>query len=291
MPSKKAKNSGNRAHISHAEKAACKVGSISQRLGSDSQLPFGYCPLSLSAIDDAVVTPSGHLYSREAILEYILQKMQEIKMLQAKVDAEAKDAVSRENANVKQEQLLMIQNFEDNQTSIRGVLHGSTGAAVVESEDAHARKRRIDETDKAERVASLKAVSPWLPQFTPSAPAALTKAPPRRPASPFSGMPLRAKDLIPVNLVREENANSSGPVRFMCPVSRKTITTQRVVLIKSTGTLILESAAKETSFPTMRDPVTNRPFSMDEVLELVPAASGFAASGIVEAKKYRPSFN
>jgi nitric oxide synthase-interacting protein len=54
-------------------------GTVTQRLGRDSQLPFGYCCLSLHPAVDPVVSPSGHVYSREAILEYILQKTREIK--------------------------------------------------------------------------------------------------------------------------------------------------------------------------------------------------------------------
>lgn len=72
---------------------------------------------------------------------------------------------------------------------------------------------------------------------------------------------------------------------------RKTITTQKVIVIKSTGTLMLEAAARETCLKTLRDPVTNEAFALKDVIELVPMASGFAASGNVIAKRYRPSFN
>ena len=55
------------------------VGSLKQRLGTESQLPFGYCGLSMYPADDAVVTPSGHIYGRESILEYLLTKSRELK--------------------------------------------------------------------------------------------------------------------------------------------------------------------------------------------------------------------
>ena len=79
MPSKHSKNCGDKHHFTYAEKKKAKLGSVAQRLGADSQLPFGYCPLSLNPITDAVVSPSGHIYSRESILEYLLLKTQEIK--------------------------------------------------------------------------------------------------------------------------------------------------------------------------------------------------------------------
>jgi nitric oxide synthase-interacting protein len=79
MPTKHSKNNCDNHHYTYGEKKAAGLGSIKQRLGSDSQLPFGYCPLSLAPISDAAVSPSGHIYSRESILEYLLTKTQELK--------------------------------------------------------------------------------------------------------------------------------------------------------------------------------------------------------------------
>ena len=55
------------------------------------------------------------------------------------------------------------------------------------------------------KLEQLKQVSPWIVQFTPSADAKALTEPPKRPPSPFSGKPLRAKDLLPVNLVRNSS--------------------------------------------------------------------------------------
>jgi nitric oxide synthase-interacting protein len=56
------------------------LGSLTQRLSSDSQLPFGHCCLSLHPVRDAVISPSGHIYEREVILEYLLNKTRELKL-------------------------------------------------------------------------------------------------------------------------------------------------------------------------------------------------------------------
>lgn len=55
MPQRHSKNAGDKHHFTYAEKAAANVGSITQRLGTDSQLPFGYCCLSLQPVVNAVV--------------------------------------------------------------------------------------------------------------------------------------------------------------------------------------------------------------------------------------------
>lgn len=81
MPSRHSKNTGSRPHFTYHEKAKAHV-SITQRLGSESQLPFGYCALSLAPAEVPVVSPSGRIYGREYILEYILTKTQELKKQQ-----------------------------------------------------------------------------------------------------------------------------------------------------------------------------------------------------------------
>ncbi len=87
------------------------------------------------------------------------------------------------------------------------------------------RRKLIDDTDKEIRVEELKKVSPWIPQFTPEATESSIREPPKRPPSPFSGRSLRAKDLIPVDLVKESASTSSGDstVKFICPVSRYSV--------------------------------------------------------------------
>lgn len=89
MPSRHSKNGGDRAYYTHSEKKTAGVaGSSSERIGSESQLPFGHCPLTLNKITEAVVTPSGRIYEREAILEYLLKKTIEIKAMQRDFEAQ-----------------------------------------------------------------------------------------------------------------------------------------------------------------------------------------------------------
>ena len=52
---------------------------------------------------------------------------------------------------------------------------------------------------------------------------------------------------------------------------------------------MLETTAKELAFPDMVCPSTGKRFTFDDVIEMVPATSGFASSGKVMATKYRPS--
>jgi nitric oxide synthase-interacting protein len=161
----------------------------------------------------------------------------------------------------------------------------------------------------------LKEINPWLPQFTPQAEAARLKKPSKRPSSPMTSRPLRVSDLIPINMHREQGETATE-VKFICPVSRsyshssfplplppssssslfskpdrKSISSQKVIAIKKTNEIMLESVAEELAYPTMTCPLTGLRFTRNDVIPLARAASSFAATGDVVAKKYRPSIN
>lgn len=288
MPARHSKNSGDRHHFTYQEKLKAGYGSLKQRLGTESQLPFGYCSLSMHPAEDPVITPSGHLYSREFILEYLLTKSKEIKK-QSKAFEEQEENRKKEEIKTQTEnQIIELKEFEESQ---QGLLNTKRKANDNNSAYFESRKKFIDDTDKSVKLQELKKVSPWIPQFTPNA-EVIIKEPIKRPSSPFSGKALRSKDLIPLNLVKEDGkSDNSSIVRFVCPVTRKTITNQKVLLIKTTGVYMIESAFKDLALPTKTCPLSGKPFLSEEVVELVSAASGFASSGQVEAKVHRSTIN
>ncbi|KAJ1438552.1 hypothetical protein B484DRAFT_444501 [Ochromonadaceae sp. CCMP2298] len=327
MPARHSKNAGAKHHYTYEEKRRAGLGTVKERLGTDSQLPFGYCALSLRPAEDPVVSPSGRIYSREFILEYLISKQQELKKQKQAFDAQqAREQRALEEAQQKAQER-SIEAFIETHNGVKStlkrkadevnasssvedapmhsVLRGSSTALVVSSSSAKAnpapassapgylatRTRIIDDTTREERTAALSRVSPWVPQFTPQAPAAALTDPPKRPPSPFSGRPLRAKDLLPLELIRECEGTERATTKFVCPVSRKTITTQQVVLIRTTGALMIQQVYRELALPTLTCPISGKKFTLEDVLQLQAAASAFSASGQVEVKKHRPNFN
>jgi nitric oxide synthase-interacting protein len=221
MPSKHSKNAGDQHHFSYAEKKMCGYGTESQRLGTESQTPFGYCCLSLNPVHDAVVSPSGHLYSREAILEYLLLKTKGIKQQQQQYEHQLSRNREEENKKQLDEKDRQISNFTDSQ-DVGSIAKRKSSEIESQQSYMESRKKVIDDTDPLLKKEQLRKISPWIVDFTPTAKDAEIKEPVKRPSSPFSGRPLRVKDLIPVNLVRErsEDKGAAGLVRFICPVSR-----------------------------------------------------------------------
>lgn len=188
------------------------------------------------------------------------------------------------------------------QDGVQGIIQGTVALGSKRASSSggdgssSSRRKVMDETSHDDKLRELQRISPWIAQFTPSAKASDIKEPPKRPPSPFSGRPLRSKDLMPVSLLQEGASSSSSStsalsgaatVRFVCPVSLKTISSQPIVYLKNTGAYMLESVARELAYPTLTCPLTSKRFTMDNVLPLVQSASSFSSTGAVEASKFR----
>lgn len=268
MPQRHSKNNGSSTYgvFSYHERRKNEfLQNLKARLGADAQLPFGYCWLSLQPAVDPVVTPSGHIYSREHILEHLVSKTQDLKRQRDAWEAAERTADREADARARQSRQLVERDF-------------------AELNDPRARP-----TKQARVVDDKPDANFWLPQLAPQAPPedAPPPPPPKRPPSPVTGAPLRAKDLVPIDLHR-----SSDDARCVCHVSHDEITTQPVLFIRSTGCVVIESVA--TNLGVLEShvcPVTSRKFKEKDLLRLVAATSAYSASGGTDlvVTKYRPT--
>ena len=123
MGTRHAKNQCTQAHYSQAERRADGYGSQTQRLGSESLLPFGTCCISLKPVVDPLVSKKGDLFSRDAIVEYLAhQKVvqrQEKAAFEAQEDGKAAAADAAKDQEVREE----LEAFEKQET---GVAVGAT---------------------------------------------------------------------------------------------------------------------------------------------------------------------
>ena len=182
------------------------------------------------------------------------------------------------------------QSLQQSQQSFLQKDQGSTQIATA----AHASSfqsslsKTINTQSQSEGTARLKRSSYWLSESQPETKESAPSPPPERPPSPMSGKPLRLKDLIPLDLKRDAKG------KVVCAVSGKAITTQPVVVLSNTGTVLLKQVMESIKEPSSskassRCPVTGKKFYPKHVVELRKGASGFAASGETVAKKYRPT--
>lgn len=241
--------------------ASSQYGTTTARLSTDSQLPFGCCALGLSPAEDPVATPSGHIYSREAIVEYLLTKTLELKK-------------AKENY----ETYLSSQQAQQAQTEE----HEKEKALVVFENSQKASKKRVREESEKKSKSALARTSYWLAEYQPEHITGTPEPPPDRPASPNSGNPLKRKDLRSLIIKRQNNE------KVLCALSEKTISTQPAVALPG-GHVILKQCYDDLVKPSMIDPFTSKKIKEKKVLTLQKGRSGFASSGPVEAKKYRPT--
>jgi nitric oxide synthase-interacting protein len=295
MPTRKSKMPGGNMPLTYQERSTyakrSNYGTSASRLGADSQGKFGDCCLGLSPAQDPVVTPSGHIYSREAIVSYLLTKTQELKDAREKYDAQlladqTKETLKQKDIEEKNTQIFLLKD------------QGSIQLSKEKHESAfkHSLKRKIDVESKEEGVSKLQKTSYWLseaqPQYTNESieDEIRNNPPPARPSSPMSGNPLRLKDLTRITLNRDGGSGKSSlNSKCTCAVSNKVISTQPAIVIKKTGVVILEDVYNKIIKPSMVCPIKGKKFKEKDVLQLSKCASGFAASGKVTATKYRPT--
>ena len=283
---KHSKNVNTNPHFGYRERKLANSsnwGSITKRVSSQSNLPFGYCSLTMVPTTSTVATPSGHIYEKEAILEYILHHMKKANEEEEEAREEQQNALKEEEAKAASEETISKEEF-------KRIVDGVSAREATAQEGSGKRKREIDDSSNDERIAQLSKSSPWLPAFTPTVGETKKAAgegggggKKKRASSPCSGRPLRAKDLVPLDLKRD-SSTADSTVRYLCTVSNKVITTQPVVAIKSTHAVMLEEVAEQLAYPTQTCPVTSQKFKggKADVLVLKSAQTAFAGSGATE---------
>lgn len=296
---RKGKQPGGHNPLTYNErKKLTSYGTTTARLGTESHNRFGDCCLGLSPATDPVSTPSGHIYSREAIVTYLLTKNQELKEAQLKYEAQLSTDRDRTDLTLQTVEQKRIQDFATKDACPAQI--SKEGHALSHKQTLG---RIINTATKDELRQSLKRTSFWLsesqPQYTKESieDELRNNPPPRRPNSPMTGRPLRMKELMPITLQREEgngvvagtSSKSKKEGKCICAVSGKAITTQPVILIKKTGVVMLKEFYETLAKSSHVCPVTGKKFKDKDVISLNKGTSGFAASGVVTAKKYRPT--
>jgi nitric oxide synthase-interacting protein len=269
-------------------------GTKTARLGKSSQYTFASCGLSLHpARDRPVASPSGYIYERSSMLEYLLTKTQELKQQERDYEKyrSQQEASNEEEAEKKRKS--EVERFESAQKVTTA-------------------KKQKTETNV------LKRTSYWLADMQPNndgddtAISSRQKTPPpKRPPSPNTQKPLRRKDLIELELKRKSSSSSKttkggskddkdDPV--LCAISEKEISTQQAIALvtvtkgsnseKHPAHVVLEDVYRDLKIDQEKVPmcpVTGR--KIRQVLKLQRGGSSFASADgrSVEAKLYRPT--
>lgn len=267
-------------------------------LGTDAFLPFGYCGVSLKPPKDPVVTPEGHIYDREFILEALLRQKMDLQAEQKKYEQQEKKKALKAQAGKTEANLRELEDFRKADQALFSVDY-SHKRALDRSKEAVERELALDDRpEKRLRKGELLNVDKeahrekafWAKENTQTAPAAELKKVDTATRCPISGKKLKVKDLKPIKLeLTDQKMYDKGGERGMycCAVSKHPISYQQAVVLKPSGVVVLESVLKDCVYKDMRCPITGEPVrGKGDVLKLQRGNTGFASHNQVEAKVF-----
>lgn len=264
-----------------------------------------HCALSLTTPRDAVVTPSGVIYDREAILRHFVHQKQEQKEDARKRQSQAHKLSKKSEYNKHS----LINKAGDGKSVIKAVTDGTSNESTGKF------------GENFEQKASLNF---WLPGGRRTEPEALkdgTKLGVQvvgmksvgkksgRTVCPVLGTPLRMRDLITLTLTPSpslspvDRATNTGELdMFVCPVCSTVLSNASKPVALRTGTVLcmrcMEQFVKNSRHSDKkdaRDPITLTEIDISkDVIVILNHGTGFAGSaaedpGSKEASWYQPS--
>ena len=282
------KNAGGRALFSRSEtKHAIKAGAFGSkklRMGADSMTQLGMCSLSLKPYGaKCVATPSGHLYDKAALYEYILKEKKILKRRRKKMkeDIAEQEEASKNNKAKKTVGIPEHLKSEHDKQKEEELLADQARTTL--------QKQALGLSEK-EKLEGLHRTSYWLNhKLDEHVPQVFDLASiPKHPPSPMSGKPLRVKDLADVEFDTATGKQPGDVGYYLCPCSNKELNHQKLILIKKTGKVFSEESFSLLAKPSMTCPITGKTFDDKDVLELVGSGTAYAAHNDVTSSVWRP---
>eukprot|EP00922_Rhytidocystis_sp_ex-Travisia-forbesii_P004222 GHVS01006134.1.p1 GENE.GHVS01006134.1~~GHVS01006134.1.p1 ORF type:complete len:311 (-),score=46.00 GHVS01006134.1:103-939(-) len=260
----------------HERKLLKDVGTIKERLGSDSQRQFEQCWLCLQTAIKPMCTPKGYVYCRQCIMlnfgeqkrqnedQSIAYHLNEIKTL--------KETQEKEESKEKEK----IRKFVESEGG--GVIIDKTTTTQQQDQNV---KNKFASLDRKES----KSKNFWIAENTPSA-AALPPPPPKKGLRcPLSGDSLRLRDLVEIK--PEILSSGDVTVQWVCAISKKLIKHQSAAVIKPTGQIVLEEYVDK--YVLGRKGFCNRDICRSDIIPMISGGTGFCAHNKVEAERFRPA--
>ncbi|MCL4142385.1 UNVERIFIED_CONTAM: hypothetical protein GTU68_036150 [Idotea baltica] len=151
-------------HEKKKDARASGFGSLKARFSKDSVKDFDCCCLSLHPCREPVITQDGYLYDKEAILEYIISKKNEIKRKTKEYEKQCKkERVELEELG-EAEQRSRLEKFLKTESSVSNSLPiaGSSSSSSSSSSSPDDNSISNMAKDKSKALPSF-----WIPSLTP----------------------------------------------------------------------------------------------------------------------------
>ena len=306
---KHSKNNNDRAFFSNAERKAAATGRAAssfigqnnwqewgwgterRTLDSSSMKDIDVCSLSLQPCVQPVVTPSGVLYDKEVIIEYILSRKKEIeretKAWEAQQAHDASDAAAEAAAAHEARISEFVAQQEGlSQSDLRARLAAASGGGGGSSASGFTTASSSGRTLVADAGVHAADTSFWVASKTPGATSRVEK-PDATVRCPVTGEPLRLKAMVAVVFTKadegasaEDLAASAASERYICPLTKKALSNVNPpTVLKPSGKAVSSQCVKDFIRKEMVDPFTDPPARLRE-RDLIPLrveGTGFAS--------------
>jgi nitric oxide synthase-interacting protein len=261
--------------LTYHEKKALGFGTVKERIGKDSHGNFYDCLLTLQPAVDPMITPEGYLYSRETLLENLLQQKKAIKKKMAAYEAQQQDEQQKaaEQAQVESEAKLIAfdrQNHMGISSKTAQKIQDAITAEAATMHDAKGAKAVVNIKDNEVKMKQMKAF--WLPSQQ-SESKDLMQKPDSATYCPASGKKLRLKDCVAVKFTRVREGESG---LYMDPVTLETFTNaSKLVVIAPTGDVVSEETYQKCIKPDGE--FKGKKVGPSDIIRVKNGGTGFAA--------------
>lgn len=178
--------------------------------------------LSLPTVPDSASSSNskdGHLFDKEAILQYIITKKNEYSRKLKEFEKQRKEEEAEKEEDAASEQKKLLEKFIKTETKIvsESVLDAPSTSTAAKATTSSSISNMVNGRDK-------QLPSFWLPSQAPTAKASKLAKPDSTIYCPVSGKPIKAKDLIDVKFTPVQDPDDKKSLitkesRYMCPIT------------------------------------------------------------------------
>ncbi|XP_066600324.1 nitric oxide synthase-interacting protein homolog [Prorops nasuta] len=269
-------------HEKKKDAASSGYGTNAQRVGKDSVKDFDCCSLTLQPCRYPVITKEGHLFDKEAILEYILTKKREYARKLKEYEKQKQKKLEESQEKTATDELVKLQNFLKGEKNIvsKQQIKPKDGESSI-SNMSNGRDKQLP--------------SFWIPAQTPEAKELTAQKPDKCIYCPISGKPLKIKDLISIKFTEVKDPDDKKSLivkqaRYMCPITHDILSNSiPCAVVKTSGDVVTMECVEKILKKDWINPLDGSKLTEADIIPLQRGGTGYAAvNDSLEGKHIRP---
>ncbi|KAL1116990.1 hypothetical protein AAG570_004318 [Ranatra chinensis] len=267
---------------------ASGYGTQNRRVGKDSVKDFDCCCLTLQPCSNPVITPDGYLFDKEAILEYIITKKNEISRKMKEYERQKRKEEAELVELAEAERRSKLNSFLNTEKNIVSNPNSAFKTGQKNNDEKPSVSNMTEGRDK--HLPSF-----WIPSKTPEAKAKKVEKPNKAVLCPMTGKPLRVKDLLdvkftPVNDPDDKKSLILKQNRYMCAVTHDVLSNAvPCAVIRTTGDVVTMECIEKIIKKDWIHPLTGEKLTEKDIIPMERGGTGYSITNAkLEGKCERP---